>query len=188
VQTSACASKEADIVQLKAQISSALGDSETAVRIAQQQLLGTKQVFLSLQRRIHDDLGLGSSVALAPPGSGAEVVAERVLDVVRSRVAALQEEKMDLARRLKDASLSLATAKAEGIAAVDEAVSTQRAAAAEELQRQTEAAAATEAQCLAAVEAQKTEVEALQRERDSWQAAREKVRELLSRRLRLCLE
>ena len=184
VQVTESASKGAEVVKLKEKIASALEDSEVAVRAAQRQVQVTKQGLSSLQMRVQSELGFESAVSLGSPGDGsggggsgggAEVATERVLEMVRTFVQSWQQEKKDLSQRLTDATTSLDSLVAERNAA-REAVTRHREIASEELRSQRAAAAAAEAAHLAELEAQRVQVETMRRERESWQAVREKVR------------
>eukprot|EP01043_Picozoa_sp_COSAG02_P032635 COSAG02_NODE_2189_length_9564_cov_10.112097_4_plen_195_part_00 len=182
MQMTASASKGAEVVKLKKQIASALEDSEVAVRAAQRQVHVTQQGLSSLQMRVQSELGFESSVSLGSPGDGgggsgggAEVATERVLEMVRTFVQTWQQEKKDLSQRLADATMSLESLEAERNAA-REAVTRHREIATGELQSQRAAAAAAEATHLAELEAQSVQMETIRRERESWQAVREKVR------------
>jgi hypothetical protein len=180
-QTTAGASKDAELLKLKQQIASALEDSEVAVRAAQRQVQVTKEGLSSLQTRVQSELGLGTAVSLGSSGIGggggcAEVVTERVLEMVRSCMQTWQQEKMDLSQRLTGATMSLEALEAERNAA-GQAASRHREVAAEELQSQRAAAAAAEAKHVAELKAQSVQVETMRRERESWQAVREQVRD-----------
>jgi predicted TIM-barrel fold metal-dependent hydrolase len=120
-------------------------------------------------------VSLGSS-GIGGGGGGAEVVTERVLEMVRSCMQTWQQEKMDLSQRLTGATMSLEALEAERNAA-GQAATRYREVAAEELQSQRAAAAAAEAKHVAELKAQSVQVETMRRERESWQAVREKVRD-----------
>ena len=170
-----CASKDAEILKLRKQIASVLEDSEVAVRAAQRQVQVTKDGLSSLQMRIHSELGIGNAVSLGSSGTGAQVVTERVVEMIRSCMATWQQEKMNLSQQLADATQSLESLEAERSAA-DQAATRHRDIFVEELQSQKDAAAAAEKTLLAELEAQSVQVQAMRRERESWQAVREKVR------------
>jgi DNA repair exonuclease SbcCD ATPase subunit len=170
-----CARKDAEIVKLRKQIASVLEESEVAVRAAQRQVQVTKDGLSSLQMRIHSELGIGNAVSLGSSGTGAQVVTERVVEMIRSCMATWQQEKMNLSQQLADATQSLESLEAERSAA-DQAATRHHDIFVEELQSQKDAAAAAGKKLLAELEAQSVQVQAMRRERESWQAVREKVR------------
>lgn len=162
-------------MKLRKQIASVLEESEVAVRAAQRQVQVTKDGLSSLQMRIHSELGIGNAVSLGSSGTGAQVVTERVVEMIRSCMATWQQEKMNLSQQLADATQSLESLEAERSAA-DQAATRHHDIFVEELQSQKDAAAAAGKKLLAELEAQSVQVQAMRRERESWQAVREKVR------------
>ena len=144
-----------------------------AVRAAQRQVQVAKDGLCSIQTRIHSELGVGTVLPLAP-GTGVQVVTERVVEMIRSCMAAWQQEKTNLSQQVADATQSLQSLEAERSSA-DQAAMRHREIFIEEMQSQKEAAAAAEQKYLAELEAQSAQVQAMRRERDTWQAGREKV-------------